>query len=319
MSTATDNRTKFQVRQYDRTKSVVFLKTNEDFGALSNMAGGFPLKVNGVSIRTSEALYQACRFPHRWEIQREIIAQHSPMAAKMKSKPHRHDSRKDWDLVRIEVMRWCLRVKLVQNWDSFRRILLDTEDRPIVERSRRDFFWGARLIQDTKLVGVNALGELLTELRNQIKERPPESFSHVEPVGIKDFLLYGRPIENVFQSTDHIGSWLPGISDDSPMDFETSTPATLEAHVPACCSSDIVDRKRIEVNAVSSANLQIELDNTPTHAMGVDAYPPQEGQFPLVANVGSVPTVRTKNQNVSDTRTIRHSFSNDLQPLPFEI
>ena len=54
-----------ELRTYEPEECVVFRKTAEAFGGLSNMAAGFPLKVNGVSVRTSEALYQACRFPHR--------------------------------------------------------------------------------------------------------------------------------------------------------------------------------------------------------------------------------------------------------------
>src|SRR5437899_1766418 len=92
-------------RTYKRRESVVFLKTKEEFGGLSNMAGGFPLRVNGVSILTSEALYQACRFPHLPDVQRQIIAERSPMTAKMRGKPHRANSRPDWDNVRVRIMR----------------------------------------------------------------------------------------------------------------------------------------------------------------------------------------------------------------------
>src|SRR5579859_3354816 len=104
-----------EVRTYDPAKAAVFCKTTEGFGGLSNMAGGFPLRVNGINILTSEALYQACRFPHLPEVQRLIIEQKSPMTAKMKSKPYRDQSRSDWDSVRVRIMRWCLRVKLAQN------------------------------------------------------------------------------------------------------------------------------------------------------------------------------------------------------------
>jgi type I restriction enzyme, S subunit len=45
----------------------------------------FPLHVQRTRIHTSEALYQACRFPHLPEVQRLIIGQASPMTAKMKS------------------------------------------------------------------------------------------------------------------------------------------------------------------------------------------------------------------------------------------
>ena len=101
----------------------------------------FPLHVQRTRIHTSEALYQACRFPHLPEVQRLIIGQASPMTAKMKSKPHRKDSRTDWDRVRVKVMRWCLRVKLAQNWEKFSELLGRTGDRPIVEESRKDDFW----------------------------------------------------------------------------------------------------------------------------------------------------------------------------------
>ena len=76
------------LRTYVSGEAVVVYKTKEDFGGLSNMASGYPLQINGVRILTTEALYQACRFPHLPEVQREIIGQHSPMTAKMKSKPH---------------------------------------------------------------------------------------------------------------------------------------------------------------------------------------------------------------------------------------
>ena len=95
-----------RTRQYARANSIVFLKTKARYGGLSNMAGGFPLWINGIRILTSEALYQACRFPHRPDVQRLIIAQRSPMTAKMKGKPHRNDSRPDWSRVRVTVMRW---------------------------------------------------------------------------------------------------------------------------------------------------------------------------------------------------------------------
>jgi len=222
---------------YDRSESVVFFKTNEEFGGLSNMASGFPLKVNGVPILTSEALYQACRFPHKPDIQKEIIKQKSPMAAKMKSKPHRRDSRPDWNEVRVDIMRWCLRVKLVQNWEKFSHLLLKTGDRPIVEQSLKDDFWGAKPVDEQTLYGANILGQLLMELREEIRRAGRSAFLRVEPLSIPDFLLYGKPIQPVtaeeiaeskgsdLSSTDASGLPLG----DSPLqpDQNTSTHASL--------------------------------------------------------------------------------------------
>ena len=206
MESTRPDRRRSQTRTYDRSSSVVFRKTRETFGGLSNMAGGFPLMVSGVRIRTSEALYQACRFPHLPEVQRLIIAQRSPMTAKMKGKPYRQKSRRDWNRVRVNVMRWCLRVKLAQNWAVFSKLLLDTGFRPIVEQSRKDDFWGAMPVDDQTLVGMNILGRLLMELRESVKTETEERLLQVEPPHITDFLLEGCPIEPVIGGTPKQGT-----------------------------------------------------------------------------------------------------------------
>lgn len=187
------------LRTYERAEVVVVYKTKESFGGLSNMAAGFPLRVNGIRILTSEALYQACRFPHLPDVQREIIGQHSPMTAKMKSKPHRKDSRPDWEIVKTKVMRWCLRVKLAQNYNEFGRLLLATKDLPIVEQSRKDDYWGAKSVgvTDETLVGQNILGRLLMELREVLKQDSDGALKTIQPLSIADFLLFGQPIETI--------------------------------------------------------------------------------------------------------------------------
>lgn len=187
------------LRTYVRSEVVVVYKTKEDFGGLSNMASGYPLQINGVRILTTEALYQACRFPHMPEVQREIIGQYSPMTAKMKSKPHRNDSRPDWNDVRYKVMRWCLRIKLAQNYEEFGRLLLATHDLPIVEQSRKDDYWGAKLADEAghTLIGQNVLGRLLMELREKLKGDAEGVLKTVPPLSIPNFLLLGRPIEPV--------------------------------------------------------------------------------------------------------------------------
>ncbi|MGB5147773.1 MAG: NADAR domain-containing protein [Porticoccaceae bacterium] len=185
-----------QTRTYSRKDSVVFRKTDEPFGGLSNMAGGYPIQVNGVRMLTSEALYQACRFPHLPDVQKLIISQISPMTAKMRSKPYRKDSRPDWDQVRVRIMRWSLRMKLANNWNTFSALLLKTGERPIVEESRKDDFWGAKVVDDgDTLVGMNVLGRLLMELREQVKQQGRDAALDVAPPDIPQFLLFGRPIE----------------------------------------------------------------------------------------------------------------------------
>lgn len=190
---------RYLLRTYVRSEVVIVYKTKEAFGGLSNMASGYPLQINGIRILTTEALYQACRFPHMPEVQREIIGQHSPMTAKMKSKPYRKNSRSDWDEVRYKVMRWCLRVKLAQNYGEFGRLLLATENRSIVEQSRKDDYWGAKPTDELgeTLAGQNVLGRLLMELREKLKGDSEERLKIVPPLGIPDFMLLGKSIETI--------------------------------------------------------------------------------------------------------------------------
>jgi ribA/ribD-fused uncharacterized protein len=191
-----------QVEHYDRATCTSFRKTSEKWGEFSNMAGGFPLVVNGVKILTSEALYQACRFPHLPEVQQEILRQASPMAAKMKSKPHRQNSRPDFDELRVVIMWWALRVKLACNLEKFSQVLLGSHELPIVEDSHKDQFWGAKQLTDDAqiLVGQNILGRLLAQLRDLIRLEGSDAFSRVEPPPIPNFLLLGEPIGIVWAS-----------------------------------------------------------------------------------------------------------------------
>ncbi len=201
-----------KLRSYTRKDVIVFCRTKEAFGGLSNMASGFPINVNSTIILTSEALYQACRYPHLPNVQKEIVAQTSPMTAKMVGKPFRDNSRPDWLQVRTKIMRWCLRVKLAQNYERFSELLFSTGDLSIVELSRKDEFWGARISpeSDEILIGQNILGRLLMELREALKVAKAESFKTVPPLNIPNFVLFEKPIEEVCDyknKADH--QWQP--------------------------------------------------------------------------------------------------------------
>lgn len=151
-------------RLYTRAECVIFRGTRHQWGEFSNMHPGFPLKVNDIVIGSTEALYQACRFPSHPDLQREVLTAKKPMAAKMAAHSFLETTRPDWDEVKIVVMTWVLLHKIIQN-PSFAKLLLSTGTKPIVEDvgDRDDLFWGAK--GGETLVGCNILGELLILLR----------------------------------------------------------------------------------------------------------------------------------------------------------
>ena len=82
----------------------------------------------------------------------------------------------DWNRMRIDAMRWVLLRKRETNRDEIDRVLAAIGERPIVEVSTRDAYWGARSAGD-RYEGRNALGRLWMELRRQLRENDPQSRS----------------------------------------------------------------------------------------------------------------------------------------------
>ena len=187
-------------KQYQLSQVVSFYKTKELYGGLSNMAAKkYPLIVNNIEIDNTEALYQACRFPDYPEIQKEIIEDKSPMGSKMRAKKYRKEFTKpDFESVKMDIMYWCLQVKLFCNPYRFGSLLELTKEKEIVEISLKDSFWGCiRDKNDINVVmGQNVLGKLLVKLREENKEIKKDNYRNytVETLDISNFLIYNKNI-----------------------------------------------------------------------------------------------------------------------------
>jgi len=184
-------------REYNQYDSVVFRKTTERWGGLSNMARGYPIAVNGILIQSSETLYQAMRFTEHPNIQMEIISQSNPMYGKRISRKYHSQTRIYWDQERVAIMKWAVCVKLCQNWEAFSTLLLSTGDKSIVEYSEKDQFWGAKSIGNHKYSGMNVLGRILMLLRDTCEHRGQQAFKSIPPPNLNNFNLLGEPIQNV--------------------------------------------------------------------------------------------------------------------------
>ena len=169
---------------WQASESAVFFRSKERYGQLSNMTGNYRLRVNGISFQSPEGLYQALKFPGDSLAQRFIGCQETGMNAKKMAYRilSKHDFsqlfpgwetpglRPDWEEIKAEAMRYTLAVKLQQHEKRFGAALRETGDRPIVEKSYRDRYWGAEPVGSKQLVGVNTLGLLLISLRDRMLE-----------------------------------------------------------------------------------------------------------------------------------------------------
>lgn len=150
---------------YDPEKVCAFMRSRERYGALSNMTGGFPIIVNGLNFQSSEGLFQALKFPHAPRRQLHIAEARSGLDAKKRAYAAGAKPMPGWDDIRIAAMAQTLAEKLRQHPARFSDALSETGNRPIVEKSYRDPFWGAQP-SAAGLVGRNVLGRLLQELRD---------------------------------------------------------------------------------------------------------------------------------------------------------
>jgi ribA/ribD-fused uncharacterized protein len=156
-------------RVYIQSKVVSFYKTDEYYGLLSNMKGRQKLIINNIVFYSSESIYQVLRYPDNKQIQEQIYKERSPLIAKRISQKYLEYTRKDWEEVKNNIMRFSLRVKAMQSTE-FKNVLMNTSGMDIVEISRKDDYWGAIKINDNELKGKNVLGRLLMELRFEVEK-----------------------------------------------------------------------------------------------------------------------------------------------------
>jgi ribA/ribD-fused uncharacterized protein len=152
------------VSMFDTYVPVVLTNGKSPFGELLNMTGGLPIKWNDKVWKSSEALYQAARFPDHPSIQEDIRQASNGFTCKLVAKSSASKTRPDWMNIRVYVMDVVLRLKWQQH-ALVRDALKRTEDRDIIEYSKRDQFWGAREDSMAGWVGENQLGKLWMLIR----------------------------------------------------------------------------------------------------------------------------------------------------------
>lgn len=180
-------------KRYNISECITFWKTTEEYGGLSNMAGGYIIYLFDSKILTVEALYQACRFPDYPEIQKSIISQRSPITAKEVSRKYDKYTRSDWNEKRVAIMNWCIHIKLLYNWNKMGKLLSKTNKKEIIELSSKDDFWGAYL-NGEYAEGYNILGKLLMQLREDYCNNIDKHYIYLKAPNIPNFKLYGKDL-----------------------------------------------------------------------------------------------------------------------------
>jgi type I restriction enzyme S subunit len=160
---------------YNPAECIVLTRGKEPFGELLNMTAGFPIEWDNRIWKSSEALYQAARFPDLFQIQEDIRNASNGFTAKLVAKAHAILTRPSWmEGIRVHAMRQVLGLKYTQH-ERIREVLAETGTKVIVERSHRDHFWGATPCGDM-LLGENMLGQLWIDIRTNIPQQVGQNY-----------------------------------------------------------------------------------------------------------------------------------------------
>jgi ribA/ribD-fused uncharacterized protein len=147
-----------------------FYSTEDEFGCFSNFSA-HPFELDGHTWPTSEHYFQAQKFTST-RYSRLIRLAKTPLTAARMGRSRKNPLRPDWEEVKDDVMRKAVRCKFETHAD-IRATLLATGDRPLVEQTRRDHYWGC----GSTGTGKNMLGLILMEVRAELRRNEAQAES----------------------------------------------------------------------------------------------------------------------------------------------
>ncbi|MCU0542989.1 MAG: NADAR family protein [Oscillatoriaceae cyanobacterium Prado104] len=147
--------------------TIYFYKAEGPYGCFSNFSP-HSIRVSCQEWLTVEHYYQAQKFVGSADEDLVAAIRGVPTpgeAAKLGRDPN-HRVRSDWEQVKIAIMHEAVKIKFMTHTD-IQTILLTTGDRPIVEDSPTDYYWGCGCDK----TGQNHLGKILMSVRSEISQR----------------------------------------------------------------------------------------------------------------------------------------------------
>jgi|SRR5688572_6697075 len=142
--------------------TIEFYSVTAEYGELSNFAP-YPITLKGKRWPTSEHYFQAQKFAAPRD-QEEIRDANTPMLAARMGRDRKRKLRRDWERVKVGVMREAVEAKFRQHAE-LRALLLATGDAKLVEHTENDDYWGDG--GDGR--GRNELGRILMAVRDALR------------------------------------------------------------------------------------------------------------------------------------------------------
>ncbi len=210
-----------------------YLATYSDYGFIKD----------GIFYKTSEHYYQSKKFTDKNVINKIILAS-SPKIASQIGRDRKNKLRKNWDLIKNDVMYEAVLYKFLVN-DDIKEKLLSTKNSHIVEETVKENYWGCGPRKD----GKNCYGKILELVRTKIRRINMEKY-YVTREGYKKLLEEYQSIDEVYTETTKA----MGKSDEMDSDLREN-PEYMELRVKAMYA---IPRKKKELFEQLSNSVIIE-------------------------------------------------------------
>jgi len=142
---------------------VNFYSVGDEFGEFSNFAA-FSFTLDGERWPTSEHYFQAQKFEDE-AYRQKVRKANSPMLAARLGRDRKQKLRRDWESVKVGIMRAAVLAKFTQH-EELQALLLSTGQAKLVEHTENDDYWG----DGGDGSGKNMLGRILMQVRDSLRE-----------------------------------------------------------------------------------------------------------------------------------------------------
>ena len=142
---------------------IKFHLVGDDYGWLSNSAP-YPISLESKMWYTAEHYFQTQKF-HDVTVQKQILKTRSAAEVIRIACNPKLRVRKDWNMVRLDVMRTAVQAKFTQITE-LRKLLLNTGDAELIDHSDADSYWA----DGGDGGGRNMLGVVLMEVRDGLRQ-----------------------------------------------------------------------------------------------------------------------------------------------------
>jgi hypothetical protein len=190
------------LESYNLWYSMVYKNNLKSYYAPSIRSKIYPLLINDSfpPIKRMDVFFELIKFSRYPEIQYEILKNQENFDD-LKTNLDNDLVREDFEEIKVELMYWIMKLKLLHHPISIGTFLDDhlRSKKPIVELNAKDEYWGTKNNGSKWILdGMNVRGKLWMRLAEHYKKNDYDVLLKLDPLNIPEFKILGKQIPSIY-------------------------------------------------------------------------------------------------------------------------